>query len=102
MAVITESCGQCGKQFLIIDQEQSFLHEKNLPLPANCPTCRQTRRLKLRGERKLFKTQCSKCGKEIIVSYDPKTVQNQILCRQDYDQFFLENDAIITDPLPEA
>ena len=102
MTNLTQTCTKCDKKFLIIDKEQQFLNEKNLPLPTHCPSCRQTRRLKLRGERALYKAKCSKCDKEIIVSYDPKTVQNQILCTQDYEKYFLENDPIITDPLPDA
>ncbi len=102
MANITETCKECSKKFLIIDQEQNFLQEKGLALPTSCPACRQTRRLKLRGERTLFRTKCSKCNKEIIVSYNPKTVTNQILCKKDYEQYFMENDPIISDPLPEA
>ena len=102
MATITSTCVTCGRKFLVIDNEQKFLQEKGLPLPSNCPACRQTRRLKLRGERALYKTTCNKCGKEIIVSYDPKKVKNQILCKNDYEKYFLENDPIISDPLPEA
>lgn len=102
MANLTQTCSACGKQFLILDKEQQFLHEKDLPLPQNCPQCRQTRRLKLRGDRTLFKATCDKCGKVIIVTYDPKTVTNKILCREDYQQYFIENDPIISDPLPEA
>lgn len=102
MASLTQSCAKCGKQFLVIDQEQEFLKEKGLPLPVNCPSCRQTRRLMLRGERSLYKTNCQKCGKEIIVSYDPEKVKNTILCKKDYEQYYQENDPIITDPLPEV
>ena len=101
MASITQVCKKCGKKFLIIDQEQKFLSEKNLSLPTQCPTCRQTRRLMLRGERTLYKTKCSKCGKDIVVSYDPNKTSNTILCRKDYNQYFLENDPIIKDPLPD-
>lgn len=97
----TLTCNKCSKQFLVIEQEQKFLQEKGLALPTACPSCRQLRRLRLRGERALFKTTCSKCGKTIIVTFDPKTVQTPILCRADYDQYFVENDPIITDPLPE-
>ncbi|MDO8498311.1 MAG: zinc-ribbon domain containing protein [bacterium] len=103
MAAITQTCAQCGKQFLVIDQEQKFLNDKGLPLPKNCPTCRQKRRLALRGsERTLYKTKCQKCGTEIVVAYDPSKVTNTILCKKDYDQYFLENDPIIKDPLPEV
>lgn len=102
MASLTETCVKCGKQFLIIDQEQAFLKEKNLALPTMCPPCRQTRRLMLRGnDRQLFKSTCQKCGKEIIVSYDPTKATSPIYCKDDYEQYLTDNDVLLTDPLPE-
>ncbi len=101
MANIVQVCKTCGKQFLVIEPEQKFLNDKHLPLPTICPADRQARRLALRGERVLYKTECQKCHKEIVVSYDPSKVQNAILCREDYDKYYEENDPIITDPLPE-
>lgn len=102
MENITKQCHTCGKHFLIIEQEQDFLAEKSLPLPDNCPTCRQIRRLALRGvERMLYKTTCQKCGKEIVVAQDPKMIKNKLYCRDDYEKFLSEHDPIITDPLPE-
>jgi CxxC-x17-CxxC domain-containing protein len=100
MASITETCAKCGKQFLIIDQEQAFLQQKNLPLPKICPTDRQLRRLRLRGGRQLFKTKCQKCDKDIVVSYEPAKQEQPIYCKEDYEKFFMENDPLVTDPLP--
>lgn len=97
------TCAKCGKQFLIIEQEEKFLKDKGLPLPTVCPSDRQRRRLMLRGnERALYKTKCQKCGKEIVVSYDPEKVTNLILCKEDYDKWLNENTTVITDPLPES
>ena len=102
MERITKQCQKCRKQFLIIAQEQVFLRERELPLPSSCPSCRQLRRLSLRGAaRMLFKTQCQKCGKDIVVARDPKITKNAIYCRKDYEQYFVDNDPIITDPLPD-
>lgn len=61
----------CTKDFLIIDQEQSFYKRKDLPMPDNCPECRQKERLLLRNERKLFRRTCDKCKTEIISTYAP-------------------------------
>lgn len=95
------TCAKCGKQFIVIEQEEKFLREKGLPLPINCPSCRQLRRLMLRGnDRALFKTKCQQCGKDIVVSYDPSKTKNQILCHEDYDKWLTENNVVITDPLP--
>lgn len=101
MTAITQSCTNCEKQFLIIDPEQKFLQEKGLPNPSQCFSCRQERRLALRSERNLYKTNCQKCGKQIIVAFDPQKTQNTVYCKTDYDQYFMENDPIITEPLPE-
>lgn len=95
------TCTKCQKQFLVIDQEEKFLKDKGLPLPTMCPSDRQRRRLMLRGnERALYKTKCQKCQKEIVVSYDPEKVKNEILCKADYDAWINEHDTVITDPLP--
>jgi hypothetical protein len=103
MAAITQTCVKCGRQFLIIDQEQEFLNKKGIAFPTNCPTCRQLRRLSLRGgERALYKTKCQQCGKDIVTSYDPSKVPNKILCKEDYEKYFAETDVIIKDPLPEV
>lgn len=101
MANIKQACKKCNKDFLIIDLEQEFLKQKGLSLPANCPTCRQIRRLNLRGGRQLFKSKCQKCAKEIVVSFNPQKVKQAIYCKEDYEKFFMENDPIIKDPLPE-
>ncbi len=97
---ITQTCKTCGKQFLIIDQEQQFLHEHNYPQPTNCPFCRQQRRMALRGERRLYKTTCQQCGKTIVVSFDPTKTKQRILCQEDYNKFYAETDVIIKENLP--
>lgn len=98
---MTQTCVRCGKQFLIIDQEQTFLNQKGLAFPTKCPSCRQLRRLALRGGRQLFKTTCQRCQKEIVVSFDPQKVQQAIFCKEDYEKFMLEHDPIIKEPLPD-
>ena len=102
MANQTLTCAKCGNKFLVIEQEQKFLTEKGLPLPANCPSCRQTRRLSLRGGRQLFKSKCQKCNKDIVTAYDPNKVKQMILCKEDYEKYFEENDPIVKDPLPNV
>jgi len=49
----------------------------------------------------LYKTNCQKCNKDIVVTRDPKITKNIIYCRKDYEQHFNENDPIINEPLPE-
>jgi len=80
--------------------EQAFLKERGFPNPTQCPSCRQMRRLNLRGGRELHKAICQECGKETIVSYNPATVTQKILCKKDFDDYWTKNDAILSDPLP--
>lgn len=100
MAAITQTCTKCGKQFLVIDAEQQFLSERGLPMPTICTRDRQARRLELRGSRELFRTKCSQCGQDIVISYNPASVTTPILCKEDYQKYFEQNDPIINEPLP--
>ncbi len=88
MVDITQTCTQCGKKFLIIDQEQEFLTKKQLPSPTLCPTDRQARRLAGRGERALYKTTCQECATSMITSYDPAKATSKILCKTCYSKYF--------------
>jgi len=97
MEDIKDTCQQCRKEFLIIKQEQEFLAKMGLPHPAKCPTCRQTERLKVRGGRTLYRTVCQKCGKNIIVTYDPKTQKSQILCKKCYLDYFEKEKILLTE-----
>lgn len=94
MVDITQTCTTCGKNFLIIPQEQEFLKKKNLPLPQLCPTDRQARRLATRGERTLYKTTCQQCGAQTITSYDPAKATSKILCKKCYLDFFEKNELV--------
>ncbi|MFH0773739.1 MAG: zinc-ribbon domain containing protein [bacterium] len=96
MENIKQSCKTCGKEFWIIKQEQEFLQKMSLPLPTNCPGCRELRRIKERGERNLYRTTCNTCKKSIIVAYDPKTETRQILCKTCYLEWFEKNPVLIT------
>lgn len=88
MADITQTCTQCGKKFLIIDQEQEFLKKKQIPFPTLCPSDRQARRLAGRGERALYKTTCQECTASMITSYDPAKATSKILCKTCYRKYF--------------
>ncbi len=97
MQPIKATCKMCGSEFWIIPQEQQFLQQMNLPHPTNCPGCRQERRLKDRGERKLYKTTCQNCNKNIIVSYNPQKETRKILCKVCYLDYFEKNPILISD-----
>lgn len=79
-------CKACGKEFLIIQQEQTFYKRKGLPHPENCPECRRKRRLSLRNERKLYKRTCDKCKKEIISTYSAES-KYIVYCQECYWEY---------------
>lgn len=95
MEPIKKTCQKCSKDFWVIAQEQEFLQRIDLPLPVNCPNCRQARRLQERGERTLYRTTCQQCNKNIIVSYDPAKETRRILCRECYRDYFEKNSALV-------
>lgn len=71
MASTRLTCRACTKDFLVIDAEQAFYDKKGLPMPVDCPKCRQDKRLSMRNERNLYKAKCAKCDGNIISSYGP-------------------------------
>lgn len=91
MEPIKKICTNCQKEFWVIKQEQEFLQKMNLPLPNQCPGCREARRLADRGERQLFRTTCQGCNKSIIVTYDPQKETRKILCKPCYLDWFEKN-----------
>ncbi|KKR32439.1 MAG: hypothetical protein UT63_C0044G0006 [Candidatus Gottesmanbacteria bacterium GW2011_GWC2_39_8] len=95
MQPVKKTCDKCGKEFLVINQEQDFLIKMNLPTPDSCPGCRQERRLKDRGERNLYRTVCKNCNQNIIVTYDPDKESRQILCKECYLDYFEKNPVLI-------
>jgi len=68
---IKKNCQECGKEFLIIPQEEAFYKQKKLPLPEKCFECRRNRRSSLRNPRKLYERKCAKCGNKLMSTYPP-------------------------------
>jgi len=82
-----KKCTACREEFLIISQELNFLDEKCLPMPEECPLCRQKRRLSKRSEQKFYNHRCNKCGKDIIIAYKPPKEQ-KVYCKSCYLDFY--------------
>jgi hypothetical protein len=82
---IKKICKKCSKEFLIIQQENSFYEKKKLPMPENCPECRRNRRSDLRNKRELFDRACDKCGKALISTYK-KDSPYIVYCEECYVQ----------------
>lgn len=72
---------ECGKKFRVIAQEQEFYTRKNLPLPAQCPSCRHRERMALRTERSLHRRDCGKCKRSMLSVY-PSSAPYIIYCQE--------------------
>ena len=66
-----KTCGRCKKEFKLIKQELEFYEQMGLPLPNNCPFCRQEIRQQQRNERKFYKYPCAKCKEEMVTTHNP-------------------------------
>lgn len=81
-----KTCTTCAKDFLVLEQEQVFLKKKELPMPVECPKCRQDKRLALRNERNLYKRPCNKCGQGMISPYAPESPYT-VYCQKCYYEY---------------
>ena len=75
-------CTRCSAEFVISKEEKQFLHRAapsiggnnfELPLPSECPSCREKTRLCWRNERKLYIRNCDATKKRLISMYHPES-----------------------------
>ncbi len=64
-------CDDCGRNYQIISMELEFYHKMNIPIPRQCPLCRDRARIKLLNPIKIYNRTCAKCNKPIETSYAP-------------------------------
>ena len=76
-------CEKSGKPFKIIPQEFKFYKKLGIPVPKRSPVQRHKDRNDLRNPRRLWNRKCSKCGKDVRTSYDPKRPE-KIYCERCY------------------
>lgn len=91
---IQAKCEKCGKDYLIINKEIDFYKEKDFPLPKKCPTCRLERRVSLRNKKELFGYNCDKCGKDIVIAFEPPEGQ-EVYCKACHQEYMQNHDCIL-------
>lgn len=69
------TCKQCGKEFVITDEEIKFMEGKNLELPKRCKECRKENKAKYRRNRKLTNNNAGKDNNKI--KYDKENNNNE-------------------------
>ncbi|MCX6722219.1 MAG: hypothetical protein NTY04_03440 [Candidatus Staskawiczbacteria bacterium] len=78
-------CESCGKNYKIIKMELDFYRKMNIPIPKECPLCRDYARIAQLNPMKIYNRKCDKCSKDIQTSYAPDRPEI-IYCEQCYQQ----------------
>lgn len=76
-------CDDCGRNYQIIAMELQFLRRFHLPIPKQCPLCRDRARIKRLNPMTTYDRTCAKCNKVIKTSYTPDRPEI-IYCEQCY------------------
>jgi CxxC-x17-CxxC domain-containing protein len=71
------TCVECNQNFVFTAADQEFHAARGYQNPKRCQTCREQRRAAGgggygRGQREMFVTTCSSCGKEAQVPFVPR------------------------------
>jgi hypothetical protein len=78
-------CDTCGSGFRITQGELGLYRKIGMPLPEQCPKCREKRRFDATNKPMFRDTSCDKCSKDITVAY-PEHINKTIYCESCYQQ----------------
>ncbi len=78
-------CVSCGANYRLIAKEIAFYKRFNLPIPRQCPLCRDRARIASLNPIAIYKRTCAKCDKAIETSYAPDRPEI-VYCEQCYQQ----------------
>ncbi len=67
-----KNCQGCKNQFTIEPDDFAFYEKMKVPVPEQCPQCRQQLRMLYRNFKTLYKRPSSKSGKMIVSMYNPE------------------------------
>ena len=81
-------CANCGRAYKIVEGELNLLKKMNLPIPHECPKCRENKRFEMVNQPKLYKRNCLKCGIDINTPYSPERPEI-VYCAKCYQQEFI-------------
>lgn len=82
------ACDSCDNRFRFTKGELDLYRKLNLPVPENCPKCREVRRFSLVNLPLSYKSNCLSCNKEVETMHNP--VDNKIIyCVSCYQQEIL-------------
>jgi hypothetical protein len=81
-------CASCGRGYKIAQGEFDLLRKLHLPVPHECPKCRENRRFSKLNPPKLYERNCAKCDKEIITAFAPERPET-VYCEKCYQREFI-------------
>jgi hypothetical protein len=64
-------CENCKRGYKIAQGELNLLRKMNLPIPHECPKCRENKRFARLNKPKLYNRTCAKCDANIYTPYAP-------------------------------
>ncbi|OGI67809.1 hypothetical protein A2738_03365 [Candidatus Nomurabacteria bacterium RIFCSPHIGHO2_01_FULL_42_15] len=80
-------CMNCGRGYKIVKGEFDLLKKMNLPIPHECPKCRESRRFARMNRPGMYHRNCDSCKKEIYTPYAPGRPEI-VYCVKCYQQEF--------------
>ena len=80
-------CENCKNGYRIVQGELGLLRKMGLPLPHECPKCREARRFNRMTKPKLYNRTCAKCSVDIYTPYAPDRPEI-VYCVKCYQQEF--------------
>jgi hypothetical protein len=84
----TIKCADCSRAYKITNGELGLLRKMNLPIPHQCPKCRENKRFAKLNPPKLWDRNCAKCEKDIRTSFSPERPEI-VYCEKCYQGEFL-------------
>jgi len=78
-------CVLCGRAYKFVKGELDLMRKIDMPLPHECPKCRENKRFAKLDPIGLHKRSCAKCGEEIQTPYAPDRPEI-VYCEQCYQQ----------------
>jgi CxxC-x17-CxxC domain-containing protein len=84
----TIGCSVCDRAYKITQGELGLLRKMNLPIPHECPKCRENNRFSKINMPGLYDRVCAKCDVQIKTPYAPSRPEI-VYCEKCYQQEFI-------------
>ncbi|MFA6258916.1 MAG: hypothetical protein WCX79_04470, partial [Candidatus Paceibacterota bacterium] len=81
-------CSDCERGYNIAKGELDLLRKINIPLPRECPRCREKKRLSRLNKPKFYDRKCAKCNKDITTAFSPEG-REIVYCEKCYQNEFI-------------